>query len=68
MLARGREEQEAKRDIQTIQQDLQTIDLTSGLSDLSSDAFNRVRFRQFVRQFIRFKPSRKSNPTTGTDC
>ena len=39
MLARGREEQEAKRDIQTIQQDLQTIDLTSGLSDLSSDAF-----------------------------
>ena len=34
MLARGREEQEAKRDIQTIQQDLQTIDLTSGLTQI----------------------------------
>jgi len=38
MLARGREEQEAKRDIQTIQQDLQTIDLTSdNLFDNSFD-------------------------------
>jgi len=38
MLARGREEQEAKRDIQSIQQDLQTIDLTSdNLFDNSFD-------------------------------
>ena len=67
MLARGREEQEAKRDIQTIQQDLQTIDLTSGLSAIFDACTNLVRFRQFVRQFIRFNPSRKSNPAIGTD-
>ena len=41
MLARGREEQEAKRDIQTIQQDLQTIDLTSGLSAIFYACTNR---------------------------
>lgn len=37
MLARGREEQEAKRDIQSIQQDLQTIDLTSGNKSEASE-------------------------------